>query len=126
MLGFRVWHKDRGRFASPLELRNIAIDCHGKLVTSALTNGHSFNLVDSEFFIPMQSTGLITEDHKPIFEGDIIGWEDGTHLKLVEDATTFVGRMGSSCKIQPDGKMILFYIHGNKYSNPELLEKVQC
>lgn len=123
MLGFRVWDKEKQRFIKELV---FAVNVDGELLCSDGDYEDCGTHEASDNFIPMQSTGLITEDHKPIFEGDIIGWEDGTHLQLVEDATTFVGRMGRRCKIQPDDKMILFYIHGNKYSNPELLEKVQC
>lgn len=85
------------------------------------TNYYNFNDI-----VLMQSTGLIDKTGKEIFEGDILGTEDGL-LNGVVNFNTDLGMWTNSlirynnferlCNIADSREII-----GNIYSNPELLE----
>jgi len=125
MLGFRVWDSESKDMFYPDDSGDsYYINMKGRAWVDL--DGDLYSPRDSCELIPMQSTGLIDEDERPIYEGDIIGWQDGSYLELVENVTSFVGRMGKACEIQPDGEMILFYVIGNRWENPELLEKINA
>ena len=85
-----------------------------------------FSYYDLDDIVFMQSTGLIDKDGKEIFEGDILGTEDGL-LNGVVNFNTDLGMWTNSlirynnferlCNIADSREII-----GNIYSNPELLE----
>lgn len=79
-----------------------------------------------ENIILMQSTGLKDKNGKEIFEGDILGTQDGL-LNGVVEYRTDLGMLTNSlirynnferlCNVASDREII-----GNIYENPELLE----
>lgn len=79
-----------------------------------------------EHLVIMQSTGLKDKNGKEIFEGDILGTQDGL-LNGVVEYRTDLGMLTNSlirynnferlCNVASDREII-----GNIYENPELLE----
>ena len=79
-----------------------------------------------EHLVIMQSTGLKDKNGKEIFEGDILGTQDGL-LNGVVEYRTDLGMLTNSlirynnferlCNVASDREII-----GNVYENPELLE----
>ena len=81
---------------------------------------------DDGFYSIMQSTGLVDKNGKEIFEGDILGTNDGllngivewrTDLGLWTNSLLRYNNFERLCSIANSREII-----GNIYENPELLE----
>ena len=77
---------------------------------------------DPDNYDPMQFTGLLDNNGKEIWEGDILAAEDGRLSSIEYDAPHFIVRHhpeGGSDFIAAKNK---FEVIGNIYENPELLK----
>lgn len=81
---------------------------------------------DDGFYSIMQSTGLVDKNGKEIFEGDILGTNDGLLNGIVECRTDLgmwtnnllrYNNFERLCNVASNREII-----GNIYKNPELLE----
>lgn len=141
MLGFRVWDFDEKRMLdldSDNDIHGLASDPQGHLVYADLSeNLEDGILTEAESFgsyIPMQSTGVKDVNGVEIFEGDLIRVQhsldphgnDFSYKSMeitpywVENVTSFLRWIGS---IEP---IEVIHIEGNRFENPELLEKTAC
>ena len=121
---YRAWNKN---LKTMYEVDDIMSIDFGKSEISVKTLFFGkFSYYDLDDIVFMQSTGLIDKDGKEIFEGDILGTEDGL-LNGVVNFNTDLGMWTNSlirynnferlCNIADSREII-----GNIYSNPELLE----
>jgi len=113
MLGFRLWSVKQKCFViSPYSVMNQA----GELDTRDGSHIPPY--------IPMRSTGLKDCNGIEIFEGDVL--IDGHSYFHVSSIVDFLLAMGQDeeafldCK---SNRILMFPIIGNRFENPELLEK---
>ena len=122
MLGFRVWDSEEKRFLSTIEeRRKITIFDDGML---SIYSHEPLSEEDLSRYIPMQSTGIKDCNDILIYEGDIL--LDGDTYYLVEDVIGFLTQieyLGDNSEMH-DFKFIRPII-GNKFLNPELLERLK-
>lgn len=121
---YRAWNKNLKTMYEVDDIMSIDFgksEISVKTLFFERTNYYNFNDI-----VLMQSTGLIDKTGKEIFEGDILGTEDGL-LNGVVNFNTDLGMWTNSlirynnferlCNIADSREII-----GNIYSNPELLE----
>lgn len=121
MLGFRVWHTKAFRFLDDQFLLHYSMDPNG--------NGMG-GIYHSESNIFLQSTGLADDNGVIIYEGDILDYRvidieadiDMSLFVHVENVVDFF------CERKQfrfeNGPFTSVTIAGNRFENPELLEKV--
>jgi hypothetical protein len=126
MLGFKVWLTKDKIFSNALENYYIKHDgslyFHPEYLTSKQLN--------QKVFIPLQCTGLKDCEGNEIYEGDILESidlpkEDYRSLIHVKNAASFNRIVGEYVFVDREKLQVFFYkIIGNRFENPELLEKL--
>lgn len=126
MLGFRVWDVEKKEFCG---YREFVASMEGNLLehdgTNMLTAWYS-----DKSFIPMQSTGIQSQgflikdrNYDFIYEGDIVKVEcpdiNHEYIFLVESIPHFY------INLPYRQTRFIITILGDKYQNPELLEKLK-
>lgn len=116
---FRAWDK---YFKEMVQVNALVID--EQVIKATYKNGNIAK-EDVKEYVLMQSTGLFDKNGKEIFEGDILGTQDGL-LNGVVEYRTDLGMWTNSlvrynnferlCNIASDREII-----GDIYENPELL-----
>ena len=121
MLGFRVWDSVEKTMVHGYDLSIFMIDSFGDFKCAPV------NAKVSTRYIPMQSTGLKDCNGLTIFEGDVLlARFRGTNYQkkiTVDEVVEFV-QYEYTCA-EYSGVESLEII-GNKWQNPELLEKTSC
>lgn len=82
------------------------------------------DLLNKDFYVVMQFTGLKDKNGKEIYEGDILRWRLGTHLVewiSIGDGADFSGWiMPGQAGYQEDTSVV--EVIGNVHENPDLLK----
>jgi len=139
MLGFRVWDAERKLMVSKYSKDCFMINMFGVMYDGEPgdeDNPDEPLTVSDERFIPMQSTGLLDCTGKEIFKGDILLDPITSKYIQVKNILGFIMDYGTRGfdLIDAEGvyqeRFIIScesaYIIGNKYENPELLEKLNA
>lgn len=121
---YRAWNKATKEMHEVDDIVSIDFE-KSEICVKTLFFG-KFSYYDLDDIVFMQSAGLIDKDGKEIFEGDILGTEDGL-LNGVVNFNTDLGMWTNSlirynnferlCNIANSREII-----GNVHANPELLE----
>ena len=132
MIKFRAWHNELGRMMSISDMW-FNVDSLGEIgLNDAVMN--DYITVSPDEIELMQSTGLVDEDDKEIFEGDILkvkimngqSWLET--VRYNDEKVMFVSKeVNRKVPESPlydlfNTDLFVVEIIGNIYKNPELLE----
>lgn len=132
MIKFRAWHNELGRMMSISDMW-FNVDSLGEIgLNDAVMN--DYITVSPDEIELMQSTGLVDEDDKEIFEGDILkvkimngqSWLET--VRYNDEKAMFVSKeVNRKVPESPlydlfNTDLFVVEIIGNIYKNPELLE----
>lgn len=117
---FRAWDKSGGEVMLDVH----AIDFYNRRIKYGPDDDQWRSWDDSDDLVLMQSTGLNDKNGVEIFEGDILGGDDGGVVYYAESVTSFM--VECVCHY-PSGDPSTFpsvpEVIGNVWENPELLEQ---
>lgn len=119
---FQIWDKEKNRMSKPLPVFWPVIQWSDGDIEMPT----DFALSRSERFVFRQFTGLKDKNNTPIYDGDIIevNWLDARYKKhndLVEWSNEYCAfQFPGGC---PSQDSVHFEVIGNKFQNPELINK---
>jgi uncharacterized phage protein (TIGR01671 family) len=134
MLGFRVWGVRAKEMIYPDSYDNdFVVDAQGDLFFPGMEQLEEAN---DNLWVPMQSTGLKDCNGEEIFEGDVIdfGWaeDEADKILVIESCSSFLIKLGKilGALYDPENEVDdeisdRIKIFGNRFENPELLEKIE-
>lgn len=132
---FRIKCGDKWYYGFPLAKQYFDIGKHTGF-NGYDENGQSYFDIFASYETLSEFTGLLDKNGKRIFEGDIlrvitptgiVGFTEvgiGEYFDGEKDYIGVYGRVGSDCSSMLAKKEKHYEIIGNKWDNPELLEKV--